>query len=184
MMIIGRFQIVLGLMLLFCCQPAKNKKPEQNFEGKFQNLTCMFFFITDCPASRDAFTDIKSLNTRFERNGLKFDCVLSDPDPQDSAIRAVLKYYEFSFPVQVDSLLEMSMKYGASTTPQVILIDSLGHVKYSGAINNRYYKYGKHSEKVSESYLSDAIESILLGNEVIIPTTKPVGCRINYNFRN
>ena len=69
---------------------------------------------------------------------------------------------------------------GAKVTPEAIVIDSTGTVRYRGAINNLYAGYGKKRRAATSHYLQDAVEAVLAGNTVKIPKTKPVGCFIHY----
>lgn len=49
---------------------------------------------------------------------------------------------------------------------------------YAGKIDNGFENIGKKRQVVTEHYLRDALESILLQKEIEIKETQPVGCFI------
>ena len=88
--------------------------------------------------------------------------------------------FGITMPVIHDPKQELGRLTGAKVTPEAIVIDRMGAVRYRGAINNLYAGYGKKRRVATAHYLQDAVEAVLAGDTVKIPKTKPVGCFIHY----
>ena len=88
--------------------------------------------------------------------------------------------FGITMPVVYDPKQELGRLTGAKVTPEAIVIDRAGTVRYRGAINNLYAGYGKKRRVATAHYLQDAVDAVLNGETVKIPNTKPVGCFIHY----
>lgn len=66
--------------------------------------------------------------------------------------------------------------YGAKTTPHIIVIDALGRIAYNGAIDND--TSGKDPGRIN--YALAAVDALLAGMPVAVPTTQPYGCSVKY----
>lgn len=84
--------------------------------------------------------------------------------------------YGINFPLLVDKKHKLIKKLGATTTPEVFLMDGQWRVLYRGAINNWFYALGKARPVVTENYLRDALDAFLAGKDIAIKQTKPIGC--------
>lgn len=144
-------------------------------------MTCVYFFIPDCPACRACLTPIMNLKNTYQKNGLTVIGILSDPLPNDSTLQSVLEENRVDFEIRIDTSLELAGLYQASTTPQFFLLDSIGNTIYSGLIDNYYYSFGKHRVSPTENYLEDAILAHLEGETPSITKTEPIGCKINFD---
>jgi len=68
--------------------------------------------------------------------------------------------------------------YEALTTPQMYIIDTEGVLQYNGAIDDDPRGNQAHDERVQ--YFQNALEQVLQGQEVDMPTTRPYGCTVKY----
>jgi peroxiredoxin len=64
--------------------------------------------------------------------------------------------------------------YGATTTPQVFVIDSYGILRYQGSINDLTFR----KRTPSRHYLNEAIEALLADRQPELEQTPPYGCSI------
>ncbi len=69
--------------------------------------------------------------------------------------------------------------YGATTTPDMYVIDSNGVLQYMGAIDNAP-SADPSSLVNAKSYVREAIEEIRSGKPVSRPITQPYGCGVKY----
>ncbi len=70
-------------------------------------------------------------------------------------------------------------RYGARTTPQMVVINPEGVLLYNGAIDDR--PTARLSDiKGAHNYLVAALEEAMNGKEVSTPTTQPYGCSVKY----
>lgn len=180
-MILKKYLVLAILFLSFLFSGCSSQSLEADETKAYKPMTCLFFFIPDCPASRACMTPIMKLKDTYEKNGLTVIGVLSDPEPDDSTLQRALQENKIDFEIRNDSSLEIARQYHATTTPQFFLLDSLGSTIYSGLIDNYYYGFGRHRVAATENYLEDAILAHLNGEKMNTLTTKPIGCKINFD---
>lgn len=80
--------------------------------------------------------------------------------------------------VKYDRSNELVKQYKASVTPEVFLVDSLNNVIYSGKINNLFETVSTKRPTATENFLQNAIDSALVGKQIQIRRTEPIGCII------
>ena len=81
----------------------------------------------------------------------------------------------FVFPYARDESQQVARAYGATRTPEVFLLDTDRRVAYHGAIDD-----STDPDKVSATYLRDALEALLDGGEAPVAETPAVGCTIKW----
>jgi peroxiredoxin len=99
----------------------------------------------------------------------------ADAYPEDSfdAMKARAEEQGFNFDYLYDEDQSALNAYGAERTPEVFLFDRDRRLVYHGAIDD-----SREEDEVSESYLRDAIEAVLAGEEPPVSDTPPVGCTV------
>ena len=63
-------------------------------------------------------------------------------------------------------------------TPEAVVIDSRGEIRYRGRIDNFYADLGKPRQQVTARDLRDALDAVLAGRTVPNPETRALGCAI------
>jgi peroxiredoxin len=82
----------------------------------------------------------------------------------------------FNFPYLYDGDSEsVSKAYGPVATPHVFVFDGHRRLRYAGAIDD-----SERVEKVTRSYLRDALDALLQGKEPAVSQTKVVGCSVKW----
>ena len=79
----------------------------------------------------------------------------------------------------MDSDGKIGRAYGARATPHMFVIDGSGRVAYAGAIDS------KPSAKVVDiqtatNYVTQAVNELVAGKPVSVPTSAPYGCSVHY----
>lgn len=69
--------------------------------------------------------------------------------------------------------------YNAKTTPEMFVINAEGILVYAGAIDS-IKSANKDDVAKAENYVKAALDSVLAGEPVATPQTKPYGCSIKY----
>lgn len=166
--------------LLFVClsfidilaQDIEDKSPHpKRIKEPFQVLV---FLGTDCPISQDYIGILNKINSQFAAEGSIRGIV---PEKIDrSEFKQFQKEYQVGFSLELDKNLDLVHKYSITVTPEVVLLDPTGEIRYRGAIDNWYYELGKHRQNVTETYLISAIESFIDGKNIDIKETEPIGC--------
>lgn len=85
--------------------------------------------------------------------------------------------WKLDHPVLLDEDGTVGKTYGATNTPQMVVIDAEGKVAYYGALDNapRGKSAGKHVP-----YTRNAIDAVLAGEAVKPARTQPWGCSVKY----
>jgi hypothetical protein len=125
---------------------------------------------------------MNSLKEKFEYTGLVLKAIYSDMDADTLQLEKLVSDSSLKIPITLDKELKLAKQFNISTTPQVVLIDSLNKILYSGMLDDYFYALGKHRTLVSNKYLENAIEAILKGEKIKTQQTTPIGCKINYNY--
>ena len=81
--------------------------------------------------------------------------------------------------VLLDPTGETGKAYGAKTTPHLIVINKDGQIAYDGAIDSKPTTESADIAS-SESYITEALDAVLAGEEVKTAKTKPYGCSVKY----
>ena len=145
-------------------------------------LRVVCFLGCDCPVAKLYAPRLKDLAQQFASQEVEFVGINSNP--QDSL--AKLAHYakehglddsSLAFPMLKDHDGQVALRLGATRTPEVFVIDSLGQVIYQGRIDDQY-RPGVVTDQPTRDDLRIAIEEHLSGKAVSVPTTTAAGCRI------
>ena len=147
----------------------------------------MFFIATDCPISNSYAPEIQRVCREYGPRGvgcsLMYEDVAVDTAPSatrlDDEVRRHLQEYRYAgIPAAVDRSRIIAKQAKASVTPQAVVIDRAGAIRYRGRIDNFYAALGKPRQQVTERDLRDALDAVLSGRPVPKPETQALGCHI------
>ena len=96
-------------------------------------------------------------------------------DPERN--RRAVQEWGLAHPVLLDPEGTAGRAFGAKTTPQMVVIDTLGIIRYNGALDSA--PLGRGAAK-GVDYLKRALDSVLANETVSSPRTKPYGCSVKY----
>src|SRR5262245_12711400 len=139
--------------------------------------TVVVFLSFDCPMSTGYSKTLSDFAKAHASNGIKFIGLC--PCDEDAAhVARKSKEYEIGFPVFKDAQLAATDALGATTTPQVFVLDARNSVVYSGQIDDGYSKRLIRNKEVTKHYLKEAIEHVLAPKKAAPGKTEPIGCHI------
>jgi peroxiredoxin len=97
--------------------------------------------------------------------------------PEDSfeQMRARAKERGFSFDYLFDEDQSLARALGAESTPEVFLFDAQRKLRYHGAIDN-----SRDENAVTRSYLREAIDALMAGEEPPTAETGAPGCSVKW----
>jgi peroxiredoxin len=97
--------------------------------------------------------------------------------PRDSldAMRERVEREDWPMPYLHDESQEVARAFGAKTTPDVFVIDAEGRLRYRGAPDPDH-----RDPSLNASWLRQALDSVLAGEEVARPETDPIGCSVKW----
>jgi peroxiredoxin len=141
----------------------------------------MVFTCNHCPTAIQYEDRLVSLQADYAPKGVQLVAINpneTDGHPTDSFEHMVQRAKDkgFNFPYLRDESQEVAKAYGAVRTPHVFLVDGQGKVAYHGRIDDNPEDAGA----VGRSDLRAAIDEVLAGKPVSVPTTKPIGCSVKW----
>ncbi len=90
--------------------------------------------------------------------------------------KVFVEEFNLPYPVLDDSDGTVGRRYGAQTTPQMVIVDKDGRIAYNGAIDDN--PVGTQPQTVN--YVSQALDQLLAGQPVTLSETQPYGCSVKY----
>jgi peroxiredoxin len=103
------------------------------------------------------------------------DAVRYPRDSYDAMRKRVQADGGWPMPYLFDESQDVARAYGAQTTPDCFLIDAEGRVVYRGAPDADHEDPSQNA-----TWLRDAIDAVLDGNQPATAETTPVGCSIKW----
>ena len=144
----------------------------------------IFFVQSDCQISNGYAPEIQRVCREYATRGVS--CTLMYEDLEigragslDAAARRHLREFRYeAMPAAIDRARTMARHAGATVTPQAVVVDRAGAIRYSGRIDNFYAALGRPRQQVTEHDLRDALDALLAGRPVPRPRTEALGCYI------
>jgi len=97
--------------------------------------------------------------------------------PEDSFERMKERAEELDFPFDYlfDASQTLARALGAERTPEVFLFDEQRRLRYHGAIDD-----SRDEAAVATSYLREAVDALLAGDQPPVTETESVGCTVKW----
>jgi len=139
----------------------------------------LFFVQTDCPVSNSYAPEIQRLCKAYAAKGISCSLAYEDVRVDAAAVRKHMSEFAYDgLPATIDSSRALADRAGARITPEAVVVDARGAIRYRGRIDNFYASLGKPRRHVTEHDLTDALDAIVAGKPVAKPQTEAVGCFI------
>lgn len=143
------------------------------------------WFNPDCPFVKYAYGEqgpIPALERRWQGESLVWLRINSGaPGKQGAGAprnAQAIADWSLNGPVLLDETGAVGKRYGAKTTPQMVVIDPTGVVVYNGALDNA--PMGKAETAARLDYVDGALTSLAAGEDVDPASTRPYGCSVKY----
>lgn len=162
----------------------------KNVDGKMVSLSdfkeakgfLVIFTCNTCPYAVAYEDRIIGLHNKYKERGVPVIAINpNNPkvQPGDSFEKMQQRAREkgFTFPYLLDEGQEVFPRFGATRTPHVFLLEKTadGHVvRYIGTIDDNY----QDAQAVDTRYVEDAVDAMLQGQKIEVPTTRAIGCTI------
>jgi peroxiredoxin len=143
--------------------------------------TLVVFTCNACPYAKGWETRIVGLGNAYAAKGVGVIAI----NPNDPKVVADDGYEQMvsrakdrgmRFPYVVDSTSQVARAFGATRTPEVFLFDAQGTLVYRGAVDDNV----ESADKVTRTYLKDALDAVVAGKDVPVKETKAIGCGIKF----
>lgn len=135
------------------------------------------FLGTECPLARLYAVRLDQLAKVYEPRGVAF--IALAPNEQDSLtdVLAFARSTNLATPFFIDANATIADKLGASRTPEVVLVDRQGRVRYQGRVDDQF-SIGVSRPAPTREDLRDAIDNLLAGRAITPAVTEAPGCLI------
>ncbi len=164
----------------------------KNVDGNFVSLISfpdakgfiIVFTCNHCPFAKLYPPRLNNLNNKFKPLGVPLIAISSTDTmmyEEDTYPNMVIKANEehFNFPYLFDEMQVVAKNFKAQKTPHAYVIwkeNKQWVVKYNGAIDDN----GMEPEKVTETYVSNAVNELLTNQPIKTSETKSIGCQIAF----
>ena len=101
--------------------------------------------------------------------------VQSHPEDSFEAMQERARERGFNFDYLYDESQEIARTLGSQRTPEVFLFGRDRRLVYHGAIDD-----SRDETAVTQTYMRDAVESVLAGKVPAVTETPPVGCTVKW----
>jgi hypothetical protein len=148
---------------------------------KREKGTLVLFTCNACPWVKAWESRIVEIGNTYSASGIGVIAINSnDPGkvPEDGfeVMQERARERGMKFPYVVDATSAVARAFGATRTPEAFVFDAAGKLVYHGTIDDN----AKEPDKVTERYLTDALEALVAGREVALKETKALGCTIKF----
>lgn len=154
------------------------------YKGKWVVLE---WFNHECPYTGKQYgtNNMQSLQREYTKRGVAWLSIVSSAPGKDgftSVERAnALTVEKRAAPTAVirDTAGVLGHLYGARNTPQLIVIDPQGILRYDGAIDDKPTTDPADVAR-AKNYLRAALDAGMAGKTIATPMTQPYGCTVQY----
>lgn len=161
----------------------------QDYRGKVFSLgelkdkkgIVVVFLGAECPLAKLYAPKLQVMANDFEKEGIAFLAIDSNSQDSITDLETYAKQHEFKIPLLKDPGNKVADQFGAKRTPEAFLLDGNHVVRYHGRIDDQYVlgrtsSYAKYA--VSRHDLKEAIQELVAGKEISVPSTEIAGCII------
>ena len=152
--------------------------PFADLLGPDGRAICFAFLHPTCPLAQEYGPVLGQLAADFADEGVRFVGVVCESD-DPAAIDAYRTKFGLTFPIHLDTDFTLAEALGATITPEAVLVDRDGRIRYAGRIDDRYKIRGVMTPGDAEPELANAIQDLVAGREIREPRTKPAGCPLD-----
>jgi peroxiredoxin len=147
------------------------------FSGKEVLVVC--FTCNTCPYAVDYEDRLISLAKKFASEGDKCGLIAINANKvKDDLLPAMeerAKSKGFNFPYLHDESQQVAKSYGATFTPEFVVLNKDRKVVYLGAMDD-----SPDGKKITKRYVEDAVAAAIAGQKPEITETPAVGCAVRY----
>ncbi len=144
-----------------------------------KNGIVVLFLDPECPMCQKYTGVLMNIQSRYDSGGqINFIGIFPGKKYSEAKILQYLRKYKMEISVFRDSDFYLTDFLKATVTPEVYILDSFLNVKYKGLIDNWFYSLGRRRGKPTEYYLSENLDSLIVGSPFRFQPTNAIGCFI------
>jgi peroxiredoxin len=148
---------------------------------KSAKMLVVVFSCNHCPFVVGSEERMKDFYRQFTPKGVAMIAINANETvnhPGDTFENMVLRAKErgFEFPYVRDDSQDVARAYGALRTPHFYVFDEKRLLRYTGRMDDNPRQAGKQTTRE----LLDAVEAVLVGKNVPVEKTNPIGCNVKW----
>ena len=145
--------------------------PAEDFDPAASKATVLIFLSTICPISNAYQDRLRALMAATKAKPVRWLLAVANDNESPADIAAYAA--DTKLPLMIDRYGMMAERFGAVMTPEAIVLDARGVVRYKGAIDD-----AQNPARVRARPLRDAIDALVAGREVQVNSLRAFGCAI------
>jgi peroxiredoxin len=141
------------------------------------DLVVLVFLGNHCPVVQEYEDRLIEFTSDYKNKGVRV-VGISVNDLDSDRIPGIKKYtkaHKSNYIYGYDESQAMGRAYGATNTPQFFVLDKDRTIRYTGAMDD-----SQRENKVTKTYLRDAVDALLKGDKPAVEETRPQGCGVKY----
>jgi len=151
-----------------------------NVNGKttvvLKKNTAFIFISPECPLCKNYMLTLNELVKKYPQ--VNIVGVVPGKSYTLADIRQFAEDYKAVFDIYLDKNKTLTKVLKAKVTPEAIVIDEKGNLRYRGLIDNWQAKLGVKRKVITDHYLDNALDQIKTTSYKYMETA-PLGCLIN-----
>lgn len=146
---------------------------------KDRKAIVVIFLGTECPINNAFLPHLAKLHARYAPHGVQFLGVNANLQDTAAQVAEHARRYEIPFPVLKDDQQTVANLLDARRTPEAVVLDANRVVRYRGRIDDQFGLTYRRPGKPTRHDLAEALDEVLAGKPVSVPTTEVAGCLIH-----
>jgi peroxiredoxin len=138
----------------------------------------LVFVGTDCPVGNLYAPRLVEMNREYKTKGVVFLGISSNAHDSEKDVAKYVRDTGIDFAVLKDPQNKVADSGLVERTPEVLVLDAAGRVRYRGAIDDQY-AVGKARNAPTANYLRDALDALVANRQVKVPASKVEGCLLD-----
>ena len=140
--------------------------------------TAVFVFVkTKCPIANYYQPTLRRLAAEWGED-VTLVQVHTEARVDAAAARTHRDEYDAAGVIVLDAEQRLVNAFDATVTPEAVVVDASGGVRYRGRVDDTYLAFGKRRQVATSPDLANAVAAVLSGDPVPVAKTEAVGCRI------
>jgi len=143
-----------------------------------EDVVVLVFLANHCPVVGIYEDRIIDFTKEYKDKGVKVVGIAVSQMKGDKlpGIKDYMSEHKSNYIYGYDESQAIGRAYGATNTPQFFVLDKERKIRYTGAMDDN-----RREDRVSKTYLRDAVDALLKGESPKVEETKADGCGVQYN---
>jgi thiol-disulfide isomerase/thioredoxin/mono/diheme cytochrome c family protein len=139
----------------------------------------LVFTNTSCPLAKRYLPVLQTLAQDYRTDDVQFVGLNAAAEDSIIAMATQAVQFDVSFPFVKDQDGACARALGVKRTPEAVVVDGQGRLRYRGRIDGQY-RLGGNRAAPTRRELKEAIDAVVAGREVAVAETDVDGCPITF----